>query len=72
VPPSGGESAHQRAALELRGAEVLVKLVADALIRLGLGLAPGALLLADLASALWARGVPRRRGQETLPHPPRR
>ena len=51
VPPSGGESAHQRAALELRGAEVLVKLVADALIRLGLGLAPGALLLADLASA---------------------
>ena len=44
-PPAGGRSSYAAPSRSL------VKLVADAPVRLGLGLAPGALLLADLASA---------------------
>ena len=59
VPPSGGGSARQRAALGLRGVvEVLVELVADAVVGLGLDrLALGALLLARRGLGLVVGGV---------------
>ena len=58
MPPSGGESARQRAVLGLRGVvEILVELVAHAVVRLGLGLALGALQLADLGLGLVVGGM---------------
>jgi hypothetical protein len=74
VPPSGGESAHQRAALELRGA---VEVPRQARRRCPPSVSGSGWRPARCCSRTWprprrARGVPRRRGQETLPHPPGR
>jgi hypothetical protein len=64
VPPSGAESARRRAATGLRGVvDVLVELVAVALVGLGLGgVALGALLLARGGLGLVVGGVGARDG----------